>query len=241
MTAESRPMFRNRILIRLSEQRVEVLANIRPIELPLGMVLREPGGDDRLVYFIEEGMASATALTSQGTHIEVGLIGREGFVGVGSVLGHPGMPHHTMMQVGGRGYAMPTEMFRTEFSRPGPVMAAVHDFLYAQLIQASQTALCNRVHETEPRLAKWLLTTSDIIDSDTLHITQEFMAQMIGAERSTVTIAAGTLRSAGLIEYRRGLVEIVNRPMLEDAACECYHVLRKEYARIYGGDHSSVG
>jgi CRP-like cAMP-binding protein len=206
------------------------------MDLPLGMVLREPGGDDRLVYFVEEGMASATALTRQGTHIEVGLIGREGFVGLGSLLGHPGMPHHTMMQVGGRGHSLPTELFRAEFAKSGALAAAVHDFTYAQLIQAAQTALCNRLHETEPRLAKWLLTTSDVTDSPTLHITQEFMSQMIGAERSSVTLAAGALKRAGLIDYSRGLVEIINRPMLEDAACECYHVLREEYARIYRAD-----
>ena len=240
MNAESCLQFRNRILDRLRAVGSEAVQHLRPVDLPLGTVLREPGGDDAHVYFVEEGMASATALSSQGTSIEVGLIGREGLVGVGSILGHPGMPHHTVMQAPGRGYAMPTQVFRAEFVKGGPVMAAVHDFIYAQLIQASQTALCNRLHETEPRLAKWLLTTADIIESSTLQLTQEFLAQMIGAERSSATIAAGSLKRAGLIDYRRGLVEIINRPMLEDAACECYHMLSREYAAIFGSDKPSV-
>ncbi|UWZ82638.1 Crp/Fnr family transcriptional regulator [Occallatibacter riparius] len=236
-----RTQFRNRILNRLSESNPEVLSRLTALDLPLSMVLRGPGGEDGQIYFIEEGMASATALSSQGSSIEVGLIGREGLVGVGSVLGHPGLPHQTLMQVAGRGFSMPTDLFRVEFAKPGPVMAAVHDFLYAQLIQASQAALCNRLHPTEPRLAKWLLNTSDIVESNTLQLTQEFLAQMIGAERSSATIAAGALKRAGLIDYQRGLVEIINRPMLEDAACECYATVRAEFAAIFGGDHASVG
>ena len=233
--------FRNRILNRLAESNPEALTSLTPVDLPLAMVLRGSGGDEKHVYFVEEGMASATAISRHGGSIEVGLIGREGFVGVGSVLGHPGLPHQTMMQVGGRGYAMPTGAFRAEFAKGGPVTSAVHDFMYAQLIQASQAALCNRLHATEPRLAKWLLNTSDIVESDTLHLTQEFLAEMIGAERSSATIAAGGLKRAGLINYHRGLVEIINRPMLEDAACECYEMVRSEYVRIFGADPSSVG
>jgi CRP-like cAMP-binding protein len=231
---DARSRFRNRILSRLSAADHAVLSQLQPVDLPLGKVLREPGSEDKLVYFVEAGMASATALSRQGASIEVGVIGRDGVVGIGSILGHPGMPHHTMMQVGGNGYSIPTELFRAEFVKNGPVMQAVHDFIYAQLAQAAQTALCNRLHATGPRLARWLLATSDIVESNSLDLTQEFLAQMIGAERSSATIAAGTLKRAGMIEYRRGHVEIVNRPMLEDAACECYHMLREEYARIFG-------
>ena len=145
------------------------------------------------------------------------------------------------MQVAGRGYTLPSEPFRPEFRKAGPLMSAVHDFIYAQLTQAAQTALCNRLHATEPRLARWLLSTADIVDSSTLHLSQEFLAQMIGAERSSATIAAGALKRAELIDYRRGHIEIVNRAMLEDAACECYHVLRKQDAAIFGESSPSVG
>ena len=203
------------------------------MDLPLGKVLREPESEDRNVYFVEEGMASATAISSLGMSIEVGLIGRDGVVGIGSILGHRGLPHHVIMQVGGSGYSLPTDLFRAEFVKSAPVMQAVHDFVYAQLAQAAQTALCNRLHATGPRLARWLLTTSDIVESNRLDLTQEFLAQMIGAKRSSATIAAGLLKRAGMIDYRRGQVEIVNRPMLEDAACECYGMLRREFAKIF--------
>ncbi|KAA6455845.1 Crp/Fnr family transcriptional regulator [Acidobacteria bacterium AB60] len=234
--------YRNRILARISaSESRELLAQAEPIDLPLGKVLREPASADKFLYFLEEGMASATALSSAGASVEVGLIGREGFVGISSVLGHPGSPHHTIMQVAGRGFSLPTGSFRAEFLRGGPMAHAVHDFIYAQLAQAAQTALCNRLHATEPRLARWLLMTSDIVEADTLQLTQEFLAQMIGAERSTATIAAGALKRAGLIDYHRGLVTIINRPMLEDAACECYSLLRAQFRAIFGADRASVG
>jgi CRP-like cAMP-binding protein len=205
------------------------------------MMLREPGSDDKLTYFIEEGMGSATAISREGQSVEVGLIGREGLVGVSALLGHRGLPHHTVMQIGGHGFSIPTDLILVVFRKGGALMTWVHDFIYAQLTQAAQTALCNRLHPLEPRLARWLLTASDVVESSTLPLTQEFLAQMVGSERSSATIATGALKRAGLIDYHRGLVEIVNRPMLEDAACECYPLLHSEYARIFGGDHSSVG
>lgn len=238
----SPPQFRNRILTRLASSGADgLLSKLEPLPLPLGTILRQPGSLDKFVYFLEAGMASATALSSDGTSIEVGLIGREGLVGLSSVLGHPGSHHNTMMQVGGHGFRLPTEPFRDEFRKGGPVMNAVHDFIYAQLAQAAQTALCNRLHATEPRMARWLLSTSDITGSASLDLTQEFLAQMIGAERSSATIAAGGLKRAGLIDYRRGHIQIMNRSMLEDSACECYLLLREQYKSIFGGDQASVG
>jgi CRP-like cAMP-binding protein len=238
----SRPQFRNRILARLPSVGDGVLSQLQAVDLPQGTVLRKPGVDEGYLYFLEEGMASATALSSEGASIEVGLIGREGFVGINSVVGHPATHHHQiMMQASGNGFTLPTGAFRKAFLKGGPLMGAVHDFMYAQLAQAAQTALCNRLHATEPRMARWLLGTSDIVQSDILHLTQEFLAQMIGAERSSATIAAGGLKRAGLIDYHRGLVKIVNRPMLEDAACECYRVMRSQYETIFGLDYTFVG
>jgi CRP-like cAMP-binding protein len=241
-TRASGPQFRNRILARLPSAGDGLLSQLQAVDLPLGTVLRKPGVDEGYLYFLEEGMASTTALSTEGASIEVGLIGREGFVGINSVLGHPTTHHHQiMMQASGNGFSLPTAVFRKEFLKGGPLMAAVHDFMYAQMAQAAQTALCNRLHATEPRLARWLLETSNIVQSDILHLTQEFLAQMIGAERSSATIAAGGLKRAGLIDYHRGLVKIVNRPMLEDAACECYRLLRSQYETIFGLDYRSVG
>lgn len=226
--------FRNRILKALSDSEATViLPRLRAVDLPLGMILREPGTDDRYVYFLESGMASATALSKEGDSIEVGLAGPEGLVGISSLLGHRGLPHRTVMQGSGYGYSIETEIVRSEFLKGGPFTHAVHDFLHAQLVQAAQCALCNRVHEVEPRLARWILAASDIMETAELEMTQEFLSQMIGVGRPYVTVAAGTLKRAGMIDYRRGRLSIVDRPMLEDAACECYAALRSEFDVIY--------
>lgn len=227
--------FRNRILCRLSDvDRDAIVPHLRALDLPLGMILRKPGSDDRLVYFPEAGMASSTAISKEGESIEVGLSGREGMVGIASLLGHRGLPHRTVMQGAGHGYSLPTEIARAEFLKGGAFARAVHDTIHAQLVQAAQSALCNRVHGVEPRLARWILNASDVMQSPRLDMTQEFLAEMIGAGRPYVTLAAGALKRAGMIDYHRGHVEIIDRGMLEEAACECYATLREEYQAIYG-------
>jgi CRP-like cAMP-binding protein len=123
-------------------------------------------------------------------------------------------------------------ILREEFLKGGVLAGLVHDFVYLQMVQMTQSVLCNRLHPVEARLARWLLTSADRSESEQLMLTQEFLAQMLGARRSTVTVAAGALQRQGMIDYKRGKIRIVNRPALECVTCECYQIVRTAYDRV---------
>jgi CRP-like cAMP-binding protein len=233
--------FHNRILRGLSgSEQAAIVPHLQFENLPLGKILRRRGQIDGLVYFIESGMASAVAISSEGESIEVGLIGRYGVVGISSLLGYRGLLHETLMQSKGSGYSIEAGIVRAEFLKNGPLAHVIRDFTYALYMQAVQSALCLRAHGMEPRLARWLLTTSDILETETLHLTQDILSQMIGAARPSVAIAAGLLKNAGLIEYSRGVVKIPDRSSLEEASCECYGLLRNELKDIFDQNGPNV-
>jgi CRP-like cAMP-binding protein len=160
------------------------------------------------------------------------VIGREGFSGLPALLDQPQMSHSVQMQGGGEGLRIRASLAREQFLKGGVFQQLVHSFAYLQLVQTSQSVLCNRMHSVEARLARWLLTSADRTEADTLSLTQEFLAQMLGAQRSTVTVAAGTLQRDGLIQYSRGKILILDRPRLQTVACECYSIVRASYDRI---------
>jgi CRP-like cAMP-binding protein len=203
-----------------------------PVDLPVGMTLSEPGRPIESVYFPVSGLVSIDALTSRGESVQIGVIGREGLAGVCGLLGRPQMMHAVVVQTAGAGLRGRTSVIREEFQRGGAFTQLVHDFLYMQMTEMAQSVLCNRLHQVERRLARWLLTSSDRLQCETLQITQESMAQMLGARRSTVTVAAGGLQDARLIDYRRGRITIVDRAGLEGVACECYADVRTIYDRM---------
>ncbi len=207
-----------------------------PVELPLGMPLSEPNVAVEYIYFPVAGLISVDALTERGESVEVGVVGREGCSGVFGLLGHPQGAHTVIMQGPGAGLRIRTGIVREEFLRGGPFTEAVHSFIYMQMIQVAQSVLCNRLHPVEMRMARWMLTAADRTQSDSLQITQEFLAQMLGSQRSTVTVAAGQLQREGLIDYSRGKVKIVDRPRMEARACECYGIVRGTYDRLIGQD-----
>ena len=155
-----------------------------------------------------------------------GLIGREGFPEAFHLLGEAGVPTNAFMQVEGTALRMPFADFHRDFQSIASIRDAVLRFVQSQSLILGQVAACNRLHEVEERLARWLLMVSDRLGESKFHLTQEFLAEMIGAQRSTVTLAAGNLQRSGLIEYRRGNIDIINRPGLEAAACECYPIVR---------------
>ena len=207
-----------------------------PVNLPQGMSLAIPHEAVEYVYFPTSGMISIDALTDEGESVEVSVIGREGLSGVCGVLGHRQMGHTVIVQGPGAGLRVRMQAVREEFLKGGAFAQLIFDFLYMQMTQMSQCVLCNRLHPVEARMARWLLTAADRTKSEHLQLTQEFLAQMLGSRRSTVTVAAGILQQAGLIEYARGKVRIVDRTGLQAKACACYAIVRETYDRMLGCD-----
>jgi len=227
----SRP--RNLILTQMPEAQYAAISRfLVPVDLPLGCRLSEPNQPIEHIYFLVGGLVSVDALTEKGESVEVGVLGREGFAGVSGLLGHPQMSHSVVMQGAGAGFRIRASILREEFLKGGPFAQMVYDFSYMQMVQMTQSVLCNRMHAVEARLARWLLTSADRTESSELMLTQEFLAQMLGSRRSTVTVAAGELQRLRAIDYSRGRIRIIDRPLLESKTCECYAIVRATYDRM---------
>ncbi len=225
--------YKNRILAALPKAEIDRLApHLAPISLKIRDQLLDGRADH--AYFLEEGLASVVLNMADGGTVEVGVIGRDGVVGLPVLLGAKTMPGHTFIQVDGSGFRISAERLKSEFERPGMLRSHVQKYVLANLAQSAQNAACNRLHTIGERLARWLLTCHDRVQSDRMPLTHEFLGQMLGAPRTTVTLAAGMLHQAGLIDYSRGHVTVKNREKLQDVACECYRVVRDEFARPTG-------
>ncbi|HET7186396.1 MAG TPA: Crp/Fnr family transcriptional regulator [Terriglobales bacterium] len=223
--------YKNRVLAALPKAEIDRLAPyLSPVTLKLRTQLLDGKVDH--AYFLEEGLASVVLSLEDGSTVEVGVIGIDGVVGLPILLGAESMPGETFIQVTGSGYRIDAKRLKNEFERNGKLRDHLQKYLLANLIQSAQNAACNRLHTISERLARWLLTCHDRVQSDRLPLTHEFLSQMLGAPRSTVTLAAGMLHQAGLIDYSRGHVNITNRQKLEDAACECYRTVRAEFDRL---------
>jgi len=202
--------------------------------MPFGMQLSEPNRPVEYIYFPVAGLISTHSLTERGESVEVGIIGREGLSGVSGLLGHHQMPHSVVVQGAGTGLRIRTGILRDEFLKGGAFSQTVNSFLYMQMVQMGQSVLCGRLHAVDTRMARWMLTAADRTESESIQITQEYLAQMLGSRRSTVTVAAGDLQRKGLIDYSRGRVRIVDRAGLEALTCECYRVVRVAYEQFLG-------
>jgi CRP-like cAMP-binding protein len=230
---------RNLILSQLPADEYAALAkHLVPVELPLNKRLSEPNLPIEFLYFIDSGLISTDAVTVKGEQVEVGLIGREGFSGLPALFDQPQMSHSVIMQGSGEGLRIRSSVVRTEFLKGGMLQRLVYTFAYLQLVQITQSVLCNRMHEVEARLARWLLASADRMESEFLHLTQEFLSQMLGVQRSTVTVAAGELQRNGMIGYSRGRIHILDRPRLASKACECYSIVNASYNRILKKDEN---
>ena len=223
----------NRILAALPATEFTLLAeNLSLIAIAPGEVLQRAGDAISFVYFIESGFISALTTLSEGQPLEVGLIGFEGVVGVSIALGATHAHSEMMCQAGGRAYRMSAATLR-EADTP-----QLRDLLlrYAHVfhVQVAQTAACNAHHELGQRLARWLLGAHDRSGVAELPLTQDWIAIMLGVRRSTVSIAASVLQRAGLIRYQHGHITILDRPGLENAACECYEAVAAEYRALFG-------
>jgi CRP-like cAMP-binding protein len=230
-TALPRP--RNLILAQLpAEEYAAIARHLTPVELPLGKRLSEPNLPVDYIFFPNTGLISTDSVTLSGEQVEVGVIGREGFSGLAALLEQPQMSHSVIMQGAGEGFRIRASILRAEFLKGGYLQRLVHAFIYLQFVQITQSVLCNRLHEVEARLARWLLTSADRTEAQSLHLTQEFLSQMLGVQRSTVTVAAGELQRAGLIGYSRGHIHILDRAGLIERTCECYSIVNSSYNRI---------
>src|ERR1051326_4081618 len=207
--------------------------HLEAVSLRAGDVLSEPGLIADHAYFINTGMVSVLAVLRDGDSLEVGLIGREGVVDVNMLLGCRTSLNRVIVQVDATALRMKSSVLTRLYNDSTPQFrAAGQRYIQYRISQMSQSAICSHAHGIEERLARWLLVTADTVNSESFFLTHEFLSLMIGARRSSVTIAAGVLSQAGIIEYRRGHILIIKRKSLEDLACECYGVLKAEYASV---------
>lgn len=224
-------VYKNRILAALPKAEIDRLKpHLSPVTLKVRTQLMDGHADH--AYFLEAGLASVVLTLANGTTVEVGVVGVDGVVGLPVLLGALTMPGETFIQVAGSGYRIDAKLLKDEFERSGQLRGHLQKYLLANLVQSAQYAACNRLHTISERLSRWILTCHDRIQSDRMPLTHEFLGQMLGSPRSTVTLAAGMLHEAGLIDYSRGHVTIKNRPKLEDVTCECYRTVRDEYHRL---------
>jgi CRP-like cAMP-binding protein len=226
---------RNRLLAALSAQDYAALwPHLEPVSPAFMESIYEPNQPIPYVYFPESGVFSLLVIMGDGAAVEVATVGNEGMVGLPVFLGVSTTPGRAFAQVPGVSMRMRAYMFNDVLAQNGGLTAILRRYTQAFFVQITQMAACNRLHSIEERCARWLLMTHDQVGSNEFRLTQEFIAQMLGVRRASVTVAAGALQHAGLISYRRGRITIEDREGLEQAACECYGVIRAEYARLFG-------
>src|SRR3954464_1270109 len=226
-TANFAAMRRNLILAYLPDRELKsVCPYLEEVELEFGSIIVNPEQALTHAFFITSGVASLIVNLADGASVEVASVGRESLVGAGGLLRLPRELHTTLIQAQGAAYRIDIPRLQKLFTDCRFLREAILRNLYVQASQMAQTAACNRVHEVEQRLARWLLTLQDLVGGDKLVMTHEFLAIMLGTRRTTVTIAAGVLQDEGVIEYKRGKVHILDRKGLEHASCECYASLR---------------
>jgi CRP-like cAMP-binding protein len=203
-----------------------MLSGLEPVKLAYGQVLYEPTGLIRHVYFPIDCLVSLLTAVDNGRVLEVGMVGNEGMVGMPMVLGIGESAVRALVQGGGTAMRMPASRFRTEFNKNILLQRALFRYTHLLMAQVSQTAACNRFHEAEGRLARWLLMTADRLHTDEFLLTHEFLAHMLGVRRVGVTKAAEGLRRKKLIVYSRGHITILDRKNLEKTACVCYRIVK---------------
>jgi CRP-like cAMP-binding protein len=199
---------------------------LQPVQFELKHDIEYPGMSIFHLYFVEEGMASMTTTFGDGAQVEVGMFGYESVIGVSALMGTKKSLNRVYTQIAGHGYACRVEVARGEFHRGGEFQKLALRYVQAQLVQAMQSAGCNARHNFEQRLARWLLICADRAHTDAFPMSHEFLADMLGGGRPTVTTTAGILKEKGLIKYSRGQIQILDVPGLTKTACECYTVIK---------------
>lgn len=208
------------------------LPDMEAVDMPLGQVLYESGTQQRYVYFPTTAIVSLLYVMEDGASAEIAVVGKEGVLGVSLFMGGNSTPSRAVVQSAGKGFRLGAYAMKTEFNLSGPAMHLLLRYTQALITQMSQTAVCNRHHSLDQQLCRWLLLSLDRLPGMELLMTQELIANMLGVRREGVTEAALKLQRAGLIQYARGRISVLDRPALESRSCECYAVVKKEYDRL---------
>lgn len=223
---------KNQLLAALpAEEFKRWLPQLEFVDLPLGKVLYESGGQLTHVYFPTTAIVSLLYVMENGASAEIAVVGYEGVVGISLFMGGESTPSRAVVQSAGQGFRLNSAAIREEFKR-APVLHLLLRYTQALITQMAQTAVCNRHHSLNQQLCRWLLLSLDRLQSNQLVMTQELIANMLGVRREGVTESALTLQKAGLIAYSRGRITVLDRPGLEQRTCECYAVVKKEYDRL---------
>ena len=235
LTTKNGQAIHNKILLGLpGKEGSAVREKLEFVPLPTHSVLHEAEEIIKFAYFVNEGLASVLNVMSDGKSVEVGLLGTDGFVGTPLVAGYQTSPSRVIMQIAGSAFRIGAKELARAMLECPQLTLAMHRFVQELALQSQQVAACNRLHEVEERLARWLLMCQDRIGGDLVPLTQEFLAHMLATRRASVTVAAGILQKAGLITYSRGVVKIQDRNKLEEACCECYGMIVRQTKRWQG-------
>jgi CRP-like cAMP-binding protein len=224
----------NAILDALSDDRHEaVLGSARIVNLERGHIVFDVGDEITEVHFPIDAVVSVVVVVESGASVEAAMVGREGFVGVPVFLGRRSpAPARAIVQIPGRSVMLSADAFEAQLADDGKLTDLLRSYTMALMTQMEQGVACNRLHEAEERLARWLCQAHDTARGDYLPLTQEFIAEMLGVRRATVTVAARTLQDDDIIDYRRGRITVLDRERLEATACECYEVIRREHRGV---------
>ena len=218
----------NKVLLATPDNEYESMrADLTYVDLPHHLSLHEPAQKIEFVYFPNRGMVSQVVVTKDGRTVEVGVVGNEGYVGAGLAAGLSRSSVREIIQIAGDGSRMLGNVLERILRSAPQLQLILNRHTGLQGMQVAQTAACNRLHDIQQRLSRWLLMTQDRVDSGVLQITHDFIATMMGTDRSTVSLAASLMQKEGIIDYVRGAVKILNRRKLEKSACECYEVIHQ--------------
>src|SRR6202795_971857 len=209
-----------------------LLPDLELVPLPLGMSVYESGGKLDYVYFPTDCIVSLLYVMKSGASAEIAVVGYEGLVGVALFMGGESTPSRAVVQSAGNAYRLPSKNLKRAFEHSHPLQHLLLRYTQALITQMAQTAVCNRHHTVEQQLARWLLLSLDRLFTNELHMTQELIANMLGVRREGVTEAAGKLQAAGMIQYNRGRIKVLDRAKLEEQVCECYAVVKRETDRL---------
>ncbi len=236
------PPTANRLLCELPEEvKQRIFPHLELIELKLGQIISEAGSKLRYVYFPTDSIISLLYVMENGSSAEIAVVGNDGMVGVALFMGGESTTSRAVVQSGGLAYRLFGQRLKDEFNRHGALLHLLLRYSQVLLTQMAQTAVCNRHHTIEQQLCRWLLLSIDRLPDDHLLMTQELIANMLGVRREGVTDAAGKLQRMGMINYSRGHIEVINRPLLEKTCCECYSVVRHESERLMPLHHCCKG